>query len=420
MLLSYSADPTKTNEDGLTSLLIVTQASFKNDGMMQLLLEGIKNSPLIYQNLELNTEDRNGDTALHHALANGDWEMAKLLMKNGADPDTFNKVGATPLHVISRNDICTKLEEFFRLVDANYEVKVRVNARDANGNSPLHFAISRDHRPTIELLLSRKADPNVANAAGSTPLHLICDESRDENLARFYLKICEKNHKSVHMNKKDSQGRTPLQLAVKNLQPELCQLLMDYIPDKNLDNFSFPSEYRDIRPVFEATRLEAAANLLWILEILASRKCEPTLDNAMAMLGFLNDHGLFYQGHQRAIEELRQLPEDDSFVVRAQKTELIPGQSLWDLLRLRPGQQQQVIKYSYYSRIARTWELGNLPRLQQRACFAHMHELMLRDFCSKWAAKSHAAMFDHKLIVDDDFSNENLYDICTAREKITR
>ncbi|KAL7293427.1 hypothetical protein TKK_0013189 [Trichogramma kaykai] len=51
------------------------------------------------------------------------------------------------------------------------------------------------------------------------------------------------------------------------------------------------------------------------------------------------------EGYRREIEELRELPECNSFVVWAQDTELIPGLSLWDMIQLKPEQGQQRLEY---------------------------------------------------------------------------
>ena len=42
--------------------------------------------------------DRNADTPLHIAAASGQRDMAKMLVKKGADLNTMNKFGITPLH----------------------------------------------------------------------------------------------------------------------------------------------------------------------------------------------------------------------------------------------------------------------------------------------------------------------------------
>ncbi|MBD3389522.1 hypothetical protein GF415_01030 [Candidatus Micrarchaeota archaeon] len=49
-------------------------------------------------------EDMDGNTALHHAILNGNRTTAKILMKNGANPDLINKGGKTPLHLAIINE----------------------------------------------------------------------------------------------------------------------------------------------------------------------------------------------------------------------------------------------------------------------------------------------------------------------------
>ena len=44
-----------------------------------------------------------------------------------------------------------------------------VNARDDDGNTPLHYAYCHNRTETIERLLAYGADPNIRNTAGDTP-----------------------------------------------------------------------------------------------------------------------------------------------------------------------------------------------------------------------------------------------------------
>ncbi len=45
-----------------------------------------------------------------------------------------------------------------------------VNARDRNGQTPLHRAAAADNIDLVRLLLSRKARPGARDGTGSTPL----------------------------------------------------------------------------------------------------------------------------------------------------------------------------------------------------------------------------------------------------------
>ena len=47
-----------------------------------------------------------------------------------------------------------------------------INARDLQGNTPLHFAVLAGRAEIVDFLLAKGADPNIANFNGKTPLDL--------------------------------------------------------------------------------------------------------------------------------------------------------------------------------------------------------------------------------------------------------
>lgn len=78
------------------------------------------------------SHNRNGNTALHAALAGGQDETALFLVERGAD----------------------------------------VTAADAAGYTPLHLAAPRGNLALVRVLLAAGADPNARTEAGQTPLDL--------------------------------------------------------------------------------------------------------------------------------------------------------------------------------------------------------------------------------------------------------
>ncbi|CAB0029550.1 unnamed protein product [Trichogramma brassicae] len=119
-----------------------------------------------------------------------------------------------------------------------------VNAQDEEGNPLLHVALGRRavfETAVIELLLERGADPNLANAKGWTPLHLICADCWDDDAyVKTFFEIADRHNKTVEVDAKDELGRTPLQWAVARLAPKIIDLLLDRGAD--LSSFVFPTE----------------------------------------------------------------------------------------------------------------------------------------------------------------------------------
>lgn len=157
---------------------------------------------VINNGIDINEEDDNGLTALHHAAEGGHAKCVEILLQNGANVN--GKV--SPLHMV-RDVKCAQL-----LLKA----KATLNANDEHGNSPLQTAIRKGRQELVEFFLSVDADVQCTNAEGETPLHILCSsfmaKPHDENLTRKLIEM------GANVNAKESQGRSPLHLAVMNYQ----------------------------------------------------------------------------------------------------------------------------------------------------------------------------------------------------------
>ena len=107
-----------------------------------------------------NVNSRGGfhSTPLHAALIKGHSEVATLLVKNGADPNSSDNCGRTPLHI-----------EIARLLESS-----RANAETTNDESrtPLHLAPRQDNVGVAQLLVEWGADVTARDKDEWNPLHL--------------------------------------------------------------------------------------------------------------------------------------------------------------------------------------------------------------------------------------------------------
>jgi ankyrin repeat protein len=98
------------------------------------------------------------------------------------------------------------------------------NARDMDGQGPLHAAARGGHAAVVELLLTYGADPNLGDRYGTTPLHLGV-EAAHAHTARLLL------NGGSDVNARDLFGMTPLHQAALAGDRELAVLLLDHGAD---------------------------------------------------------------------------------------------------------------------------------------------------------------------------------------------
>lgn len=89
------------------------------------------------------------------------------------------------------------------------------------GDSLLHHAITLNNEEAVKFLLLNNANPNLANARGSTPLHL-ATEKHLKPLAELLL-----GRRSTNVNAKDEDQYTALHWAAQNGDEAITRLLLD-------------------------------------------------------------------------------------------------------------------------------------------------------------------------------------------------
>ncbi|CAB0029581.1 unnamed protein product [Trichogramma brassicae] len=107
------------------------------------------------------------------------------------------------------------------------------------GDSPLHLAVQYNRKEVAITLLRNGANPNLVNAMGSTPLHVICKGLRDDvHLAESLFEFSNDRYFPISVDTRDRNGDTPLHLALRSDEKKnLMKLLLRQGANPNSINF---------------------------------------------------------------------------------------------------------------------------------------------------------------------------------------
>ncbi|KAM9744852.1 caskin-2-like [Menidia menidia] len=182
--------------------------------------------------LNVNFQDCDGFSALHHAALTGTSELLAVLLEAQATVDIRDSNGMRPLHYASWQG---KAESVLTLLRSG----ASVNGASADGHIPLHLAAQYGHYEVSEMLLQHQSNPCLVNKAKKTPLDLACEFGRAK-VARLLLSssmvaaLLEGDRKEPG----DSAFTTPLHLAARNGHTDVIRLLLKAGIDINRTNRS--------------------------------------------------------------------------------------------------------------------------------------------------------------------------------------
>lgn len=234
-------------------------------------------------------KDADGRTALSWAAARGDSTSVELLLRNGASPNTPDRIGQGPLRQsLKASDAkCLQLlldygaevdqtDDWKQtcLLAAHYysdpacftapllKAGAQVNARCSQGRFPLMEAVSKNNVAAVKLLLDYQAELNCVNNAGATALHEGVRHNSHEALA-FLLDF------GVDHALRDAKNRTVLHYAaqyadLKTLNILHRERLVGLNPDDQDSDHSTPISIAESRQEDEKARGIVIVDLEWI------------------------------------------------------------------------------------------------------------------------------------------------------------
>ncbi|XP_047232630.1 caskin-2-like isoform X3 [Girardinichthys multiradiatus] len=171
--------------------------------------------------LNINYQDSDGFSALHHAALTGTTELLSLLLEAQATVDIKDINGMRPLHYAAWQG---KSDSVLLLLRGG----ASVNAPSHDGQIPLHLSAQYGHYEVSEMLLQHQSNPCLMNKAKKTPLDLACEFGRlkvaqlllSSNMVSALLEG-ERGNDSL-----DSPSITPLHLAARNGHKDIIKLLL--------------------------------------------------------------------------------------------------------------------------------------------------------------------------------------------------
>jgi len=114
-----------------------------------------------------------GHTALQAACQNGHIDTVKMLLKLGADTESQDKDGDRAVHHATFSDV-------ENIIDILFESKADINARNKRRQTALHVAVNKGHFCNVEELIKLKAHLNLQDSEGDTALHDGITKKRDD------------------------------------------------------------------------------------------------------------------------------------------------------------------------------------------------------------------------------------------------
>ena len=168
--------------------------------------------------ISVSRQNKEGNTILHTACQDDRDHILQHVLSTNECADAFsisNNNGDTPLHLLANREVLSNA--ILPLIKCK-----NPNVKNRCGNTPLHIACQNNNIKFATFLLADlHCDSNVKNDLGEIPLHLAAAKS---------IELVKLVARSENINAQRNDGDTPLHIACRHEQMEVC---LHFIDDLN-------------------------------------------------------------------------------------------------------------------------------------------------------------------------------------------
>ncbi|EMO44685.1 ankyrin repeat domain-containing protein [Leptospira santarosai] len=164
------------------------------------------------------------NSPLHIAVIKERLDIVDILLEQGADINTKNREGYTPLYKIP-----WKRKEGLGIFKFLQQRGADINATTYSGVSLVHYAVLQDNIPILEYLFENGLELNRQTDSGETPLHWTVNYHCLES-ARYLLR------RSAKINVQNKKSNTVLHEAALRGYDKLIRLFLEFGADPEIKN----------------------------------------------------------------------------------------------------------------------------------------------------------------------------------------
>ena len=230
LLLSHGASVDAARNDGKTALSLV--AALNQSLPIAKILLAKKADP--------NLADNAGTTPLSVATQNGASAIAEVLLANQANPNISDQHGITPLHwaaLYGETAIAELLLKNNAAITAKVAWKAESSPSDKFGQpipnraSPIYLAVTHSHQGVVEALLAHGADIDAVERWDNGYIQTLLHAAVGNNGKEMVKLLLEKK---ANPNLLNGDGWTPLMVAAARREKEIVELLLNHGADVNV------------------------------------------------------------------------------------------------------------------------------------------------------------------------------------------
>ena len=153
-------------------------------------------------------------------------EVAVVLIDSGADVNLANNDGWAPLHV-TVNIQENQSHDGAKLAEMLIQAGADINQQTNTGRTPLNLSVANNWMNTFKVLLKSQANLNLADSDDWSPLYRAVSDNKPEMVSALI-------KAGADVNLATSDGWTPLLNAVSENKPEMVSALIKAGADVNL------------------------------------------------------------------------------------------------------------------------------------------------------------------------------------------